>query len=761
MIRLPVPAFVLACGLAAAAPVASVPVASAPAASAPAASAPVRPASPREDFLERYAATRGFRSGQPTAVAIPRDASEVLFLRSGPRDRVQSLWAWDPRTGSEREVVSAEKLLAGAHETLSAEERALRERKRLTARGLTSFTLSRDGRFVLVPLSGRLFLVTRPGYQVRELGERGLAAADDARLSPDGSLVALVRGGAMRVLDIAGRTERVIAAPESAGVTYGLAEFVAQEEMSRFEGHWWSPDSRWLAVQRTDHAGMERLRIMDPANPTAPPVENPYPRPGMRNADVRLAVYAAAGGPPVWVQWDRDAWPYLCRVTWPEAGPLTIYVMDRRQQRASLLTVDPASGLATPLLGEQDAKWLNLPEGAPRWLADGKSFLWIGEKDDTGPQLDLHLADATSRRLTPPGLRVQALLAVDATRSLAYVRASDEPTESHVWSVDLRRPWKLRRLGEARGVESAVVSPGGELRVRALSPERGPARWLVEDLEGAALGELNSVAEDPGLEPVVEWARVGRDSLRAFIVRPRDFRPGLRYPVVDWAYAGPHSQRVTRHGRRYLLEQWLADQGFIVVTVDGRGTPSRGRSFERAIRGDFIGPALEDHRTALRELAGRHPEMDAARVGALGWSFGGYYAAQAVMHAPEVYRAGVAGAPVVDWHDYDTFYTERYLGVPPGDSAAYTRSSVLLKAAGLSRPLLVVHGTADDNVYFVHSLELASALNRDNRAYEFLPLPGQTHVVSAPEQVRFWYGRAMEFLKRELGGVSDAAPPRP
>ena len=213
--------------------------------------------------------------------------------------------------------------------------------------------------------------------------------------------------------------------------------------------------------------------------------------------------------------------------------------------------------------------------------------------------------------------------------------------------------------------------------------------------------------------------------------------------------------------RRYLLEQWLADQGFIVVTVDGRGTPGRGRTFERAIRSDFIGPVIEDHRTALRELVQRFPEMDGSRIGAFGWSFGGYYAAQSVLQAPDVYRAAVAGAPVVDWHDYDTFYTERYLGVPPQDSAAYTRSSVLLKAAELDRPLLVIHGTADDNVYFVHSLKLADALNRANRSWTFLPLPGQTHIVSAPEQVRQVYTRMLEFFQRTLGGVGDAAPPKP
>jgi dipeptidyl-peptidase-4 len=727
----------------------------------------VRPAGAAENFLDRYSLTRGFRSGQPAAIAIPKGGGQVLFLRSGPRDRTQTLWAFDTKTGSEREILTGAKLLGGGEETLSPEERARRERLRMTARGLSSFQLSRDGRTILIPYSGRLFLFDRGSGTSRELaaaraGAPALPPADDARLSPDGARLALVRDGELRVLDLAGSgAERVIASPESAGVTYGLPEFVAQEEMDRFEGYWWSPDSRFLLVQRTDASRLEKLRIMDPSNPTQAPEANPYPRPGMANADVRLAIYPADGGTPVAVEWDHKAWPYLCRVCWPEKGPLAIYLMDRRQQQASMLSVDPATGKTAPLLGEHDTAWINLPDGAPLWLPDSRTFLWISEHDDTGPALELQQADATSRRLTPAGLRVRRLLGIDELATRAWVLASDEPSETHLWSVDLKKPWKAKRASLDVGLEDAVVSPDGGTRVRWLAPERGATRWFVEDAAGKPLGELKSVAEDPGVEPQVEWTRVGPDSLRAFIVRPRDFHAGSRYPVIDWAYAGPHSQRVVRSGRRYLLEQWLADQGFIVLTVDGHGTPGRGRAFERAIRGDFIGPAIQDHTRALKELCARYPELDATRIGAFGWSFGGFYAAQAVLHAPETYKASVAGAPVVDWHDYDTFYTERYLGVPPMDSAAYTRSSVLLKAATLSRPLLVIHGTADDNVYFVNSLKLADALNRANRSWSFLPLPGQTHIVSAPEQVRQVYGRALEFFRRELGGISDAAPQRP
>ena len=254
--------------------------------------------------------------------------------------------------------------------------------------------------------------------------------------------------------------------PESSEVSYGLPEFVAQEEMDRFDGYWWSPDGRFVAVQRTDHTGVERLRIMDPSNPTQAPEANPYPRPGKRNDDVSLAVFPAAGGAPVWVQWDHDAYPYLCSVTWPESGPLTLYVMDRRQQQATLLSVDPATGRTAPLLGERDAAWINLPHGAPAWLPDGRSFLWLAERDDSGPWLELQSADATSRRLTPPGLRVRELVSVDAARGTAWVLAGDEPTEVHLWAVDLRKPWGVRRVDPTPGQESVVFAPGGALRVQ-------------------------------------------------------------------------------------------------------------------------------------------------------------------------------------------------------------------------------------------------------------------------------------------------------
>jgi dipeptidyl-peptidase-4 len=449
-------------------------------------------------------------------------------------------------------------------------------------------------------------------------------------------------------------------------------------------------------------------------------------------------------------------------VSWSESGPLTLLVMDRAQQHESLRAADVATGETRELLAEQDPAWINLPEGAPRWLGAKDGFLWIAERDDTGPWLEWRNADGSLRsRLTPANLRVLRLLAVDAARAFAYVSATDDARERHVYKVALKARMLPQRLSRERGIEDASFTADCAVRVRTLLPERGAAMRVIEDANGKALATPKSIAESPESEPNAEFTRTGSDSFAVCIVRPRDFDPRRRYPVIDDAYGGPHVNQVQRAGRMLFQSQWLADQGFIVVRIDGRGTPGRGRSWERAIRYDLISLPLADHVSALKSLCAEHPEMDGEKIGVTGGSFGGYFSVLAVERAPETYKAAYALAPVIDWHDYDTFYTERYLGVPPADSAAYTRSSALTDAAKLSRPLFVVHGTADDNVYFFNSLKLADALNRAGKDWRFMPMPGQTHGVRDPALMRQNLARRTQFFRESLGMPGDAAPPRP
>lgn len=717
-------------------------------------------ASPSDDFLTAYAETNRFRSGHPRAIEVLRDGSGVLFLRSPARSFEGTLYFFDAASGEERALLTAADLLRGAGEELTAEERARRERMRLTASGIASYRVSHDGARVLVPLSGRLFLVdrARAGQEgsVREL-ESTAGAAVDPRFSPDDTKIAVVRDGDLYVIDVATGEERRLTTRPSAEVENGLAEFVAQEEMGRMRGFWWSPDGRSIAYQQTDTSGMERMHILDPMHPEREAAEWPYPRPGRQNASVRLGVIAASGGPTRWIEWDTERYPYLASVAWAQGAPLTVLVQSRDQHDEVLYTVDPATGALRELLAEHDDAWINLDQTVPRWIDGGARFLWSSERSGDH-RLELRSADGQLvRELTGEGFGYRALLAVDEERGEAWVRASAEPSETHVWRVPLSGEGEPVRESEERGEHDAVVGHGAALFVHTKHTADGVQASVVRRRGGETVGTLGSAAEAPPFSPSLSFETVGERELRAVIVRPRDFEEGVRYPVILYVYGGPHHRNVTATANAYLLSQWYADHGYVVVSIDGRGTPARGRAWERAIDGDFISAPLDDQVDGLQALAAAHPEMDLERVGVWGWSFGGYFSAMAVLRRPDVFRAGVAGAPVSEWRDYDTHYTERYLGLPEAADAPegpYRRSSVLTYAveapAAEHRPLLVIHGTADDNVYFSHALKLQNALLRAGRPADLLALSGLTHMVPEPLVMRRMHERMLGFFEAHL-----------
>ena len=708
-------------------------------------------------FLEQWAATYRFRLGNPTAFALTPDGGAACFLRSGPRSFVNDLYEFDLATGKERVLLTAEQILRGKNEVLTAEELARRERMRMASRGIASFRLSDDGAKILVPLSGRLFVVDRSTGAATELrGAEGFPI--DPRFSPDGASVACVRDGDLYLASIAANAERRLTTRPAPTVSNGVAEFVAQEEMGRQRGYWFSPDSSMIAYARVDTAGVEVFTIMDPTDPAKQPQAWPYPRAGKKNAAVALGVLSvtdpSAAPATVWARWDRERFPYLATVTWDEGAPLAILVQNREQTEQTLLEVDARTGETRQLLVERDAAWLNLDHAFPKWLKGGAGFLWSTERSGSW---ELELRDRAGSHLrTLCGANInyrEGLAGLDERAGYAYVMGGEDTTEQHLYRVPLDPARGApERLTTAPGVHGAVFAKNSSARV--LSHERfdSPPRWAAVRADGSEAGAIASVSERPPFAPRMQFVDLSIEGRthKASVIRPRDFEPSKRYPVILSVYGGPGVAVVSTASRTALLDQWYADHGFIVVSADGRGTPGRGRAWERAIKDDFVTVPLGDQVAALRALGARFPEMDLSRVGVYGWSFGGYFSAMAIMREPGVFHAAVAGAPVCAWEDYDTHYTERYLGTPQSNPSGYRDGNVATWARDLRRPLLIAHGTADDNVYFMHALKMSDALFRAGKQHEFLPLASFTHMVPDPLVTRRLYSRVAEHFVEHL-----------
>ena len=697
-----------------------------------------------DSFPGLYAQTSGFRAGRPAAMSFTPDGNHLLFLRSEARDGQRSLYALNVTSGEENVLLTADQVLQGDSEELSDEERALRERLRMTASGITSYELSPDGSLVLVPLSGHLYIVTLATRAVRELASEG-GYANDPRFAPDGRHVSCVRNGELYVIEVVNGRQRRITRRRGEHVVTGLAEFVAQEEMSRYHGYWWSPDGRSIVYQETDTEGVETLYAGNPINPSSEPHGSPYPRAGTANAKVRLGIVSSSGGRTRWIDWDSEQYPYLASVKWLAETPLALVVQDRAQQNAAVLTVDPATGQTTKVHEEHDDAWLNIDQSVPRFLDSGR-FLWSTERGGR-TQLEVRTLGGDARYISPAELGYERILRVDGDN--VWISSAPAPGENQLVRIALGETNATSTVvSEARGVHSTTFGPNG-LWVHEHHPESGPSTWTLKRNE-ETLGPVRSVAEAYPFEVNIEFHEVGEARFRAAVVRPRNFVEGQRYPVLVSVYGGPGYVKVRRQSEYWLREQWQADHGFIVVSVDGRGTPGRGREWERAIRGNVIDGPLEDQVVGVQALGELVPEMDLEHVGIYGWSFGGYFSAMAVARRPDFFKVGVAGAPVCDWEDYDTHYTERFMGLPSENVEGYRASNVLSYTDELRRPLMIIHGTSDDNVYFVHALKMSDALLRSGAPHEFVVLAGSTHMVADPHVASALQSRVMRFLSASL-----------
>ncbi|MET8946747.1 prolyl oligopeptidase family serine peptidase [Streptomyces sp. NPDC004542] len=701
-----------------------------------------------DSFPRRHARTQRFTLGAPRSFTVAPDGSRVAFLRShSGTDRANALWVIDPADGQERVAADPRALLHGAAEQLSPEERARRERSREGGAGIVGYATDTAVELASFTLSGRLFTAELRAGTARELAVPGPVI--DPRPAPDGRHVAYVAQGALRVVGAEGEGDRALAEPEAEGVTYGLAEFIAAEEMARSRGFWWSPRSDRLLVARADDTPVGRWWIADPAHPEREPGRVAYPAAGTGNADVRLFVIDL-GGTRTEVVWDRARYPYLARVHWSEAGAPLLLVQARDQRSQLFLAVDPGSGATRMVHADEDRTWLELFPGVPCWSPSGQL---VRIADEGGARV----LTVGERPLTGPQLHIRAVLDVTADDVLVSASAGEEAEAPEIGEVHVYRVSELgvERVSHEPGVHSAVRAGGVTVLVSATLDHPGARVRVLRDGKEAAT--VASYAEDPGLSPRVTLTQGGARRIPCAVLMPTDY-PGdttgdARLPVLLDPYGGPHGQRVVAAHNAHLTSQWFADQGFAVVVADGRGTPGRSPAWEKAVHRDFT-VSLDDQIEALEDLAREYP-LDLSRVAIRGWSYGGYLAALAVLRRPDVFHAGIAGAPVTDWRLYDTHYTERYLGDPAADPAAYARSGLvtdegLSAPAGPHRPLMIVHGLADDNVVVAHALRLSSALLAAGRPHEVLPLSGVTHMTPQEQVAENLLLLQVDFLRRSL-----------
>ncbi len=708
------------------------------------ADSPNVPPAPDASFPRLHARTRRFTLGAPRGFTVAPDGSRAVFLRSrGGTDPVTCLWSIDATTGAERLLVDPAQLpgLPG-EEDLPAAEKARRERVREQAGGVVGYDTDADVTTAVFALSGRPYLASLTGDpRPRALDVGDVTAVVEPRLDPTGSRVAFVAGRALHVHELATGVTRVLAAPDGDDVSHGLADFAAAEEMNRTRGYWWSPDGQALLVARVDESPVERWHIADPANPGRPPTVVAYPAAGTPNALVTLDVITIDGTRTP-VVWDDRKDEYLVTARWDATGPL-IVVQPRDQTALHVLALDPATGATTTLHTDTDPVWVEIVPGVPRRTPTGE-LLRVA---DAGGARRLFAGDTP---LTDPSMQVRDVAGVDGDTVL--FRASVEPTSIRLFSV-VPGQAPVPRSPED-GVHSGTLA-GGTLVRGSQDLDRTPHTVLVtaDGTEHPVAGH----ASDPGIVPRVAMHVLGGRALRTAVLLPSGHVEGTPLPVLLDPYGGPHSQRVLSARTAFLSSQWFADRGFAVVVTDGRGSPGRGPEFERAVHHDLASPVLDDQVDALHEAAALYPDLDLGRVGIRGWSFGGYLAALAVLRRPDVFHAAVAGAPVTDWSLYDTHYTERYLGTPAAQPDAYRRSSLIEDASTPAtadrpnRPLMIIHGLADDNVVAAHTLRLSSALLAAGRAHRVLPLSGVTHMTPQEVVAENLLLLQVEFLRAALG----------
>ncbi len=674
----------------------------------------------------------------------------VTFVRGRDEDRdVMDLWEYHIADQEMRLLVAADAVVPDEGE-LSAEEQARRERARIAGlRGIVEYRWSADGRFLLFPLAGNIFVLDMAAdeREVRQV-TANQAFDTDPRIAPDGVHVAFVREQNLWIAALDGSAEQALTSDGGGVISNGMAEFIAQEEMGRDTGFWWSPDSRHIAFLRVDESPIEPSLRYEIEAGTIRIIEQRYPYTGTPNVRYRLGIVAIDSGRTRWVDLGEDEDIYIPRVNWlPDGSRLSLQRQSRDQQRLELVLVDLDELGTEVILTETSDTWINLHNDL-RFLDRLSAFIWSSERDGHNHLYLFGFDGRLIRQLTAGAWDVDAVKGVDEELGLVYFTAAEaSPLEKQLYRQSLmtNSPEIVTRITRRSGWHNIRMDRQAQVFVNHFSSVDQPPQLSLHSADGERLAWLieNRVAGDHPYAPFRAAHRptrfgslVGPEEqvLHYRLITPAGFDPNRRYPVFVHVYGGPTHRLVTNSwGRRNLFDQYMASRGYVVFSLDNRGIVRQGRAFQDAAYLKLGRIEVVDQMIGIDWLK-QQDFVDPDRIGVFGWSYGGYLALMLIAQHPGEFAASVAVAPVTDWSLYDTHYTERYLGTPQDQPEAYAKGNVLSYADAIRDPLLLIHPMADDNVLFTHSTLLMQQLQEQRIPFDLMTYPGEKHGIAGASQ---------------------------
>lgn len=715
--------------------------------------------------IERVFGSPGLTGPSPRGLRFSPDGARITFLRPRDDDRtVLDLWAMDVDGGAAYRLVDA-RALVPEEGALSEAEIQYRERARISQTGVVAYDWDAEGRAILVPLDGDLFYVDVESGEATRLTESP-EFETDARISPDGRHVSFIREQNLWVHDLESGEARALTTEGEGPVSWGVAEFVAQEEMRRYTGYWWSPDGSRIAVTRIDETPVEIVPRFGITAEGVTVTDQRYPRAGTSNALIELWVIdvATGGRTPVYLGEETDI--YLARVNWNKAGDrLYVQRQNRAQTVLDVLRADPAGGASALVLREEADTWINLSNDFT--ALDGGGFLWTSER--TGFRHIYHVdTDGEARALSQGDWAVDAITGLSDDGATVYFEGWVEtPLERHLYALPFEGGEPVQ-ITQGQGRWSASLGEGGAAYIGTYSDPDTPPHTALYAIDGSRLAWIEENALDEGhpYHPYLDahvspefgtlTAADGRTQLHWSMLRPDHCTASARCPVIVQVYGGPLVQTVTR-GWVNPRDQLFPAHGYILFKLDNRGSSNRGHAFEAALHRRMGIVEAQDQLAGLDYLQGLE-FVDPDRIGLWGWSYGGYMALMTTLQAPGRFTAAVSGAPVTDWALYDTHYTERYMGMPQDNAEGYEAGSAFAHLDGYRTPTLIIHGMADDNVTFDHSTRLFAELQARGERFDMMTYPGERHGIRPPPlQVHLWR-TIFGYFEREMAPSPDPAP---